>query len=584
MIECGSLEYAQARLQARHGQRASELPGSARDGARVRRLLDAARAGRAARPGWSASPRRPARTRSRPRCARTGVRAVAEVVAWMPGPWQAALGLVRGAARPAGAAAPGARRRARRLDAQTTPRWRELCAVPPRRARGRAGRRALARAGAAPGPRPSTLARRLAGRVATAPAAAAAAKPTTACARWWPRCGEHGAAFAAAPPGPGGPLRRALQARLSLLLRRAALEPAAAFIHLALCALDLERLRGELLRARAVSEREGGLMLRPRPTRWFEILAARDDATLVLEALARTGAVELEARSGAALPADPAEVTPLLAQFLELSARYRAYWPDAAGLPALGLPRGAGADAAALPGRDPRLGAGRRAADPRAAARRGRARRTAALAARARPPWAATRASIRATWPAPARWWRCGCSCCPPAPSPAACCRRPRRAWRLLTQHAASRRRAAPAGRRPARGAAGDGAARSAPLKGSAHEVPRWLQADAQANRSHVQQRLAAHRARTRRGARRAGRARTSATTLPRALGDAHRAAVGDAQRARARGRRAVLLDHRLDQRRRAATRWRRRCEQCRRARCCTSRRRAGAVAARRCC
>ena len=52
-------------------------------------------------------------------------------------------------------------------------------------------------------------------------------------------------------------------------------------------------------------------MLRPRATRWFEILAARDDATLVLEALARTGAVELEARSGAALPADPAEVAPL---------------------------------------------------------------------------------------------------------------------------------------------------------------------------------------------------------------------------------------------------------------------------------
>jgi hypothetical protein len=42
-------------------------------------------------------------------------------------------------------------------------------------------------------------------------------------------------------------LRRALQARLSLLLRRATLEPAAAFIHLALSALELERLRGELL-------------------------------------------------------------------------------------------------------------------------------------------------------------------------------------------------------------------------------------------------------------------------------------------------------------------------------------------------
>ena len=69
-------------------------------------------------------------------------------------------------------------------------------------------------------------------------------------------------------------------------------------------------------------------MLRPRATRWFEILAARDDATLVLEALARTGAVELEARSGAALPADPAEVAPLLATFSELSARCQPYWPE----------------------------------------------------------------------------------------------------------------------------------------------------------------------------------------------------------------------------------------------------------------
>jgi V/A-type H+-transporting ATPase subunit I len=69
-------------------------------------------------------------------------------------------------------------------------------------------------------------------------------------------------------------------------------------------------------------------MLRPRATRWFEILAARDDATLVLEALARTGAVELEARSGAPLPADPAEVAPLLAAFSELSSRCRPYWPE----------------------------------------------------------------------------------------------------------------------------------------------------------------------------------------------------------------------------------------------------------------
>ena len=43
-------------------------------------------------------------------------------------------------------------------------------------------------------------------------------------------------------------LDRTLQARLAPWLRRAAAEPAAAFVHLALCALDLERLRGELLR------------------------------------------------------------------------------------------------------------------------------------------------------------------------------------------------------------------------------------------------------------------------------------------------------------------------------------------------
>jgi hypothetical protein len=49
----------------------------------------------------------------------------------------------------------------------------------------------------------------------------------------------------------GWPLRRALQARLLGLFRKAMAEPAAAFIFLALCALDFERLRGELLRRAA---------------------------------------------------------------------------------------------------------------------------------------------------------------------------------------------------------------------------------------------------------------------------------------------------------------------------------------------
>ncbi len=68
-------------------------------------------------------------------------------------------------------------------------------------------------------------------------------------------------------------------------------------------------------------------MIRPRPARWFEILVARDDATLALAALAGTGAVELEARPTAVLPAALADVRPLLQQFTELSLRYHAYWP-----------------------------------------------------------------------------------------------------------------------------------------------------------------------------------------------------------------------------------------------------------------
>ena len=68
-------------------------------------------------------------------------------------------------------------------------------------------------------------------------------------------------------------------------------------------------------------------MIRPKPARWFEILAARDDATLVLEALATTGAVELEARPSVVLPAALADIRPQLSEFAELASRYHAYWP-----------------------------------------------------------------------------------------------------------------------------------------------------------------------------------------------------------------------------------------------------------------
>ena len=67
--------------------------------------------------------------------------------------------------------------------------------------------------------------------------------------------------------------------------------------------------------------------IRPHPARWIEILAARDDLALALETLARTGAVELEARSAAALPTTLADALPLLRQLDELALRYHTYWP-----------------------------------------------------------------------------------------------------------------------------------------------------------------------------------------------------------------------------------------------------------------
>jgi V/A-type H+-transporting ATPase subunit I len=68
-------------------------------------------------------------------------------------------------------------------------------------------------------------------------------------------------------------------------------------------------------------------MMRPQPARWFELLVARDDTTLALAALAATGAVELEARSGAVPPEGFADLRPLLQQFGELALRYRPFWP-----------------------------------------------------------------------------------------------------------------------------------------------------------------------------------------------------------------------------------------------------------------
>lgn len=71
----------------------------------------------------------------------------------------------------------------------------------------------------------------------------------------WPVLAAHAQAFAAPQAVDGWALRRALRERLVQLLRRTPLQPVTAFIHLALSALEGERLRGELVRRAAFPRR-----------------------------------------------------------------------------------------------------------------------------------------------------------------------------------------------------------------------------------------------------------------------------------------------------------------------------------------
>lgn len=69
--------------------------------------------------------------------------------------------------------------------------------------------------------------------------------------------------------------------------------------------------------------------MRPRPARWFEVLVAREDATLLLESLAATGAVELEASETASMPVELRDLQPALAEFAALESRFGTWWPRA---------------------------------------------------------------------------------------------------------------------------------------------------------------------------------------------------------------------------------------------------------------
>ena len=69
------------------------------------------------------------------------------------------------------------------------------------------------------------------------------------------------------------------------------------------------------------------MSLRPARTRWFELLAAREDAASALELLARTDAVELEIRSDEDRSISLRDMRTLVERFALLERRYHAYWP-----------------------------------------------------------------------------------------------------------------------------------------------------------------------------------------------------------------------------------------------------------------
>ena len=240
MIEAGSLEYAHARLGARFGARPDELAWRRIEMIRdFGGMLDAARASPLSDYLGEIGPDSDAhaieialRVHLRER--------VCAIAAWMPPDWRAAIEwcalfpdlpllqhLARGGAAPPwlrGDALGAALRGGASAHADAGPPF--LLA---------AGKRDPDRIATA---WRAEWQRRLPVPVSASPFLADVVRLLT----------EHAAAFRDPLQVEGWALRRALHARLSQLFRRAMLTPAAAFIFLALSALDCERLRGELLR------------------------------------------------------------------------------------------------------------------------------------------------------------------------------------------------------------------------------------------------------------------------------------------------------------------------------------------------
>ena len=239
MIDAGSLEFAHARIWARQG----DTPGEAlwrrievtRDFAAA---LEIARASPLAR--WLEGLGADAGAHAIERVMRRHWRErVAELASWMPQPWQAAVQWcsvlidLPALQHLAGGAAPA-------QWMTDDPAWHAIvndgapvgAAWQPMLAAARADVR-------------SVLPRWQAEWVRRLPRGFGRA---TLDEQLVPLLADHVAAFAAPQASDGWALRHALQRRLLLMLRRVLLEPAAAFVYLALCALEFERLRGELLR------------------------------------------------------------------------------------------------------------------------------------------------------------------------------------------------------------------------------------------------------------------------------------------------------------------------------------------------
>ncbi len=245
MIRAGDLDYALARIGARFGERPGE--GAWRSLTVIRglpALLDAARS--SSLRSWVAGIASDADPHAIEAALRSNARALAEEVRlWMPAEWQAAVAWA-GVLIDLPCAQYLARGGATYAWMDDDPVFRDLRHGVP------AGRLApLARAWSDPDGFVRSWCTEWQRRVP--PEARADGALLGEFARV---LDQHRTALAEPAARDGVLPRRALVSRLALLYRRATSNPAAAFIFLALCALDMERLRGELLR-RAIFPRFG---------------------------------------------------------------------------------------------------------------------------------------------------------------------------------------------------------------------------------------------------------------------------------------------------------------------------------------